>query len=66
MVPTREGFELWLDGDVKNGFNLLLNKPKKYNFVCPLEGCDTNQISDDKNLWTSCRKHGEAQKLIIE
>jgi hypothetical protein len=67
MVPTREGFELWLDRDVKNGFNLLPNKPKKYNFVCPVEGCDTTKSSENKNLWENCRKHGEdAKKLIIE
>ena len=67
LVPTREGFELWLDKDVTNGYNLLPDKPKKYNFVCPVEGCDTTKSSEDKNLWENCRKHGEdAKKLIIE
>ena len=65
--PTREGFELWLDGDVKNGYNLLLDKPKEYPFVCPVEGCDTIQISDDKNLWKNCYKHKNgSQKLIMK
>jgi hypothetical protein len=65
MVPNREGFELWLDGDVKNGFNLLLNKPKEYDFVCPVEGCDTIQISDSKDLWANCRKHEDGDKKLI-
>ena len=65
--PTREGFELWLDGDVKNGYNLLPDKPKEYAFVCPVEGCDTIQISDDKNLWKNCYKHENGgQKLIMK
>ena len=66
-LPTREGFELWLDGDVKNGYNLLPDKPKEYPFVCPVEGCDTIQISDDKKLWKNCYKHESgAQKLIMK
>ena len=66
-LPTREGFELWLDGDVKNGYNLLPDKPKEYDFVCPIEGCDTIQISDDKNLWKNCYKHENGgQKLIMK
>ena len=65
MVPNREGFELWLDGDVKNGYNLLPDKPKEYPFVCPVEGCDTIQISDSKNLWANCRKHEDGDKKLI-
>ena len=67
MVPNREGFELWLDGDVKNGFNLLLNKPKEYDFVCPVEGCDTAQSTTSKKLLKWCHEHEDGQKeLIIE
>jgi ribosomal protein S13 len=63
--PTREGIELWLDGDVKNGYNLLPDKPKEYPFVCPVEGCDTIQISDSQNLWANCRKHEDGDKKLI-
>ena len=65
--PTREGIELWLDGDVKNGYNLLPDKPKEYNFVCPVEGCDTAQSTTSKNLLKWCHEHEDGQKeLIIE
>ena len=64
-VPTRDGFELWLDGDVKNGFNLLPDKPKKYNFVCPVEGCDTAQSTTSKNLLKWCKEHEDSPKELI-
>jgi len=52
---------------MKNGYNLLPDKPKEYPFVCPVEGCDTIQISDDKNLWKNCYKHENGgQKLIMK
>ena len=64
-MPTREGFELWLDGDVKNGYNLLPDKPTKYTYECPEEGCNTIQNSEAKNLWTYCRKHEDGDKKLI-
>jgi len=62
--PTREGFELWLDGDVKNGYNLLDDKPTGLEFVCPVEGCNTVQYSDKKDLWAFCRKHKDGAKKL--
>ena len=63
--PNSQGFELWLENDVRLGYNTLQQKDKKYTYVCPLENCESMKQDNSKNLWTFCEKHETRERMIL-
>tara|TARA_Y100001970_G_scaffold276955_1_gene380446 strand:+ start:56 stop:877 length:822 start_codon:yes stop_codon:yes gene_type:complete len=63
--PTSQGFELWLENDMRLGYNTLHQKDKKYTYVCPVENCESSKQDNSKDFWTFCDKHEPRERMIL-